>query len=79
MMVVYRGRGGELIAHKVVEHNGTWLRTQGVRNERMDPVYLRAEMLVGTVFGVVHASALPTTRIRGSDGRALPTAYCRSF
>lgn len=79
MMVVYRGREGLLIAHKVIAHHGSWLRTQGVMNERPDPVYVRADMVVGTVFGVLHTNGDRSGALESKDGRLLPTAYCRRY
>ena len=79
MMIVYRSAKGELISHKVMEHNGTSLRTQGTANWSMDPEPVTADMIVGTVFCVFHAESAPAGTAYASNGKALPTAMCKTF
>ncbi len=79
MMIVYRSAEGELISHKVMEHNGTSLRTQGTANWGMDPEPVTADMIVGAVFCVFHAESAPAGTAYASNGKPLPTAICKSF
>ncbi len=79
MMVVYRSLTGELIAHKVIEHNGESVRTTGVSNWNVDPEPVTADMIVGTVFGVFHTAGAPSGEIYTSNGQPLPTALCKIF
>jgi len=79
MMIVYRSTDGELISHKVVEHNGDHLRTKGSANWNLDPEPVTAEMVVGTIFAVFHAAAAPSGELFASDGAPIPTAFCKSY
>ena len=79
MMIVYRSAEGELISHKVVEHNGTSLSTIGVSNWSIDPFPITSDMIVGTVFGVFHTSGAPSGDVYASNGEPLPTALCKTF
>jgi hypothetical protein len=79
MMVVYRSAEGELISHKVAEHNGDSLGTIGISNWSMDPFPITSDMIVGTVFGVFHTSGAPVGDIYTSNGQPLPTALCKTF
>ncbi len=79
MMVVYRSTEGELISHKVVEHNGDSIRTIGVSNWSIDPAPVTNDMIVGTVFGVFHTAGAPAGEVYASNGQALPTALCKTF
>ncbi len=78
MIVLYRSSRGEVVAHKVLRHRGVWLETAGVSNDRRDPVFVRANMVVGTVFGVIHAASIPDGPLYTSDGRRLAVAYCKN-
>lgn len=79
MMVVYRSSEGELISHKVVEHNGDSIRTQGASNWNIDPEAVTEDMIIGSVFCVFHTSGTPTGDVLASDGQPIPTALCKTF
>jgi hypothetical protein len=79
MMIVYRSPEGELISHKVAEHNGDSLKTIGAANWSMDPFPITNDMIVGAVFGVFHTSGAPTGDVYASNGQPLPTALCKTF
>lgn len=79
MMIVYRSKTGELISHKVMQHNGDSLRTQGTANWSLDPEPVTSEMIVGTIFCVFHANSAPSGAAYASNGQAIPVASCKEF
>ena len=79
MMVVYHSSKGELIAHKVIGHDGHSLRTTGVANWSADPEPVTEDMVVGAVFAVFHTAGAPTGPVVASNGSMIPTALCKSF
>jgi len=79
MMIVYRSTNGELISHKVVQHNGDNLRCIGTSNWNMDPEPITGDMIVGTIFGVFHSAGAPQGGVVASNGRPIPTAVCKRF
>lgn len=79
MMVVYQSTSGELVAHKVLQHEGTQLRTKGTANWSMDPMPVTNEMLLGVVFCVFHADKSPAGEVYSSNGAPLPVAHCRGL
>jgi len=79
MMIVYRTAEGELISHKVVEHNGISLSTKGASNSHVDPHAVTDDMIVGAVFCVFHTAGAPSGSILASNGQPLPTASCKEF
>ncbi len=79
MLVLYRSPKGEYIAHRVIENRGAWLETRGISNSRPDPVFVKADMVVGIVFCVLHSSGFPEGALYTSDGKPLPTAVCKKY
>jgi hypothetical protein len=79
MMIVYRSSTGELISHKIVEHEGSSVRTMGASNWNIDPEPVTSDMIIGTVFGVFHTAGAPEGTIYASNGQELPTALCKTF
>ncbi|MFP4069664.1 MAG: hypothetical protein ACLFVC_05720 [Opitutales bacterium] len=79
MMIVYRSTGGELISHKVVQHDGEGVRTQGVSNRNLDPEPVTDDRIVGIIFAVFHAADAPAGEVHASDGQPIPTALCKNY
>lgn len=79
MMIVYRSKDGELVSHKVMQHNGDSLRTQGTANWSMDPDPVTNDMIVGAIFCVFHANSAPAGAAFASNGQPLPIATCKTF
>ncbi|MGB0416807.1 MAG: S24/S26 family peptidase [Coraliomargarita sp.] len=79
MMIVYRSKQGELVSHKVMQHNGDSLRTQGTANWSLDPEPVTDDMIVGAIFCVFHANSAPFGTTFASNGQPLPVATCKTF
>ncbi len=79
MLVLYRSPSGQLLAHQVVAHHGAWLRAKGASNVRPDPYFIKSDMIIGAVFGVLHTSGFPEQMGEGHPAQRLKVAYCKRF
>jgi hypothetical protein len=79
MLILYRSSKGMPTAHRVIENRGPWLKTAGMDNTKMDPIYVKADAVEGIVFGVLHAAEIPNGPVYTSDGREVAVAYCKSY
>ncbi len=78
MLVLYRTPSGQCIAHQVVAHHGGWIETKGADNERKDPYFIKADMIVGAVFMVLHSAGAYAPH-ESAAARSVPVAHCRRF